>query len=682
LAAIPTGQLRRAAILRNLAASLFRLHSVVGDNSILRDIVALYREAVAETPADRPIERAGRLMGLAGSLSELYDVEPSRELDDEMLRVAREAVAITPSDHPTLATRRMTLGSGLMTRYARDFDIATYTEAVQALRAAVASGNATPPIRITAARNLAIVERLAGEYDNALSAYESIIGLLPIMVTRSLARTDREHWLGRQTGLASEVAATAVAADRPERAVELLEQCRGFLLNEAMDDRRDLTALRAISPRLAEQVEDVRGRLMSLPTGSPIDIDSTFDHPATAEAVELGELRQALTGRWAALLQEIRALPGFERYLAPPDIDQLCELADAGPIVLLYTMKSSNSGGALIISAEKSVKVRALTLPGLGYASVTGQLERLATVLRLREGTFAERLRAEEQLHEVLEWLWDKVTGPVLTDLGFGEQVEPAPRMWWCPVGKLAELPIQAAGYHRGPGANTVLDRTVSSLIATVRTLEHNRARPNSTRSSAVVIALPETADAPELPGAAREAADIEALIRNSHVLHGPAATRHTVAEALVKHPIAHFACHALAQLDVPTSSRLLLHDHRTDPLTVDVIERLNLADAELAYLSACSTTRTNHELIDESIHLTAALHLAGYRHVVGTLWPVNDSAAAEIAASFYRYLTTDGSEPAQTQLSAHALNTAVRGLRDQRRNFPSQWAGHLHYGV
>ena len=45
-------------------------------------------------------------------------------------------------------------------------------------------------------------------------------------------------------GCAAEVAAAALAASQPSRAIELAEETRGRLLAEAMDSRTDLARLR------------------------------------------------------------------------------------------------------------------------------------------------------------------------------------------------------------------------------------------------------------------------------------------------------------------------------------------------------------------------------------------------------------------------------------------------------
>jgi CHAT domain-containing protein len=64
-------------------------------------------------------------------------------------------------------------------------------------------------------------------------------------------------------------------------------------------------------------------------------------------------------------------------------------------------------------------------------------------------------------------------------------------------------------------------------------------------------------------------------LLPDPRTLTGPAATHHTVADAIASHPIAHFSCHGLANLTNPAASKLLLHDHATQPLTVAALAKL-----------------------------------------------------------------------------------------------------------
>lgn len=80
--------------------------------------------------------------------------------------------------------------------------------------------------------------------------------------------------------------------------------------------------------------------------------------------------------------------------------------------------------------------------------------------------------------------------------------------------------------------------------------------------------------------------------------------------------------------------------------------------------------------LTDEAIHLASAFQLAGYRHVIGTLWPINDRLAARIAEAVYQGLASAGASGA-----AAALHAATRRIRDERPDFPFHWAAHIHVG-
>jgi CHAT domain-containing protein len=153
-------------------------------------------------------------------------------------------------------------------------------------------------------------------------------------------------------------------------------------------------------------------------------------------------------------------------------------------------------------------------------------------------------------------------------------------------------------------------------------------------------------------------------------------ATHEAVLAALPAAQWAHFACHATSDLADPSASRLLLADHRARPLTVVDITRLRLGDPEFAFLSACSTAQPGTRLPDEVIHLSSAFQLAGYRHVVATLWPVGDRIGYTVAEQVYAAVRDGGAGCA-----AHALHQATRDRRARFPNQPSAWAAHVHAG-
>jgi CHAT domain-containing protein len=224
----------------------------------------------------------------------------------------------------------------------------------------------------------------------------------------------------------------------------------------------------------------------------------------------------------------------------------------------------------------------------------------------------------------------------------------------------------------------------VSSYTPTIRTLiDARRARaaanvPGQAGSERVlVVAMPHTPGAGDLPGAEAEADLLRQRFGDrAIVLAGHGATHEAVTRALPEAAWAHFACHGHSDLASPSNSCLLLDDHEQRPLTVTDVARLRLDDADLAFLSACSTASPSGRLPDEAIHLASAFQLAGYRHVIGTLWPIRDREAVEYAKEVYQALTGIEATGAATALHAVTLKLRSRWLPT-----PSVWASHIHVG-
>jgi len=143
----------------------------------------------------------------------------------------------------------------------------------------------------------------------------------------------------------------------------------------------------------------------------------------------------------------------------------------------------------------------------------------------------------------------------------------------------------------------------------------------------------------------------------------------------LPHHRRAHFGCHGVADPAHPSDSGLDVSG-AGDLLTVSAVSRLQLDHAELAVLAACDTARTGPVLADEVINLASAFQLAGYRQVVGTLWPVLDTVAARLNRRVHATVASGGLDALP-----HALHAAVLDLRDRHPGLPSVWAAHLHAG-
>ena len=403
------------------------------------------------------------------------------------------------------------------------------------------------------------------------------------------------------------------------------------------------------------------------------------------------ERRRDVVDAFDRVIAEIRKLPGFDTFLRPLPVRELAAAAADGPVVVVNV---SRFGSHALILTSSGV-LEPVPLDDLTPDSVYEHVVEFVTALDDMSAPTAaasNRAQAERRLVAVLGWLWEAVTSPVLDRLGISRPpraAEPWPRLWWCVSGLLSFLPFHAAGHDHTRGdavPASVMDRVVSSYTPTIRALAHaRRARPapisdgSDAAARIVAVAMPHTPDASDLPGAQAEVIELQRRFPGQvTVLAGPQATRETVLAALPAGRWAHFACHGSSDLTNPSASCLLLTDYRQQPLTVVDVARLRLDNADLAFLSACSTARPGGQLADEAIHLASAFQLAGYRQVIATLWPIADRPALDVATDFYSTFAADRT----AATAAFALHKATRRLRADWPERPSAWAAHVHNGA
>ncbi|GAA1285933.1 CHAT domain-containing protein [Saccharothrix xinjiangensis] len=669
-----------AVVLNNLGSALLATYAGGGDEAALREAVEITRRAVAGTPSDHP-DFAGHVHNLGAALRAVFLHDGSGEALTESVVRLRQAVVATPDGHPRRAVRLTSLGASAQLLFGRTGDPSALDEARSAHTAAAGADSAPAGIRVTAARGAAWAATTAGDTAAALAAHESAVALLPQVSPRRLARVDREFGLGGIAGLPAEAAAAAFDAGHVERAVELLEAARGRLLAEGMDAHGDLSALRANAPDLEEDFLHLRDALDAVEgaDAAPLVVVAGIEatgRDATAEplagvdriAEHDDNRRRRLANDWEALLTRIRSRPGLGGFLRPPSFADLRAVADQGPVV--FVIAGDRRSDAVVLPGPDRAP-RLVPLPLLSSVAVAEHVRRLPAALEDP---------SDPVLTTVLGWLWDAVAEPVLAALG--PTGPDRPRLWWCAVGALAHLPLHAAGRH-GAGEANLLDRVISSYTPTLGALRHARRPANRTGSDGMlIVAMPRTPHAPDLPGVSAEADRVSRMVPGSRVLTGPDATSRTVLAALPRHRIAHLACHGRSGRDDPAAATLLLHDHTTDPLTLRRISALRLTGAELAYLSACETTLGPALLVDEALHITAAFQLAGYRQVIGTLWPVRDRIATRVATAVHSRLTDSGRTGARVELGASAVDEAVRRVRGAYPRAPALWAGFLHVGA
>jgi CHAT domain-containing protein len=165
----------------------------------------------------------------------------------------------------------------------------------------------------------------------------------------------------------------------------------------------------------------------------------------------------------------------------------------------------------------------------------------------------------------------------------------------------------------------------------------------------------------------------VASLNPHATLLTGPSATRERLLRELPLHGNFHFSGHAVGNLTDPSASALLLYDD--DLVTVRDISRLRLTRAGTAYLSACETAKSGITLIDETINIASACQLAGFQHVIATLWPIRDNIAARAAKHIWQALRETDADAA---LAVHQATLELRRLYPAK---PSIWAAYIHAG-
>jgi len=676
----------RTAILANAGTvhrSRFERDKIRGD---LDRSIDLTRQAVAVTPADHP-RFALRLNNLGTTLQARFELSRASDDLDEAVTVLRRAVEASPDGHRSRPLRSANLGGALMDRFQRHGRRADLDSAIGLLeQAAAATGKdrpelsillsrlghaylarweatgqrveqqtlrtlahrlasvtaASPQVRAMAGLAVGMLAQAMGEHAIAVAVLDASVRLLPIVTAKDADWADREDRLGGHLGLAIQAVAAHCALGDLVGAVEISELGRGVLLAAQLESRTDLTDLDERAPELAEPFRRVRDLLNS--AGSAGD-------------------RSSLWARYDDLVGRIRARSRFDRFLLPPRLADL-QAAAAGGTVVLVNSARQRSDAILIRADGDPVHVE---LPDLLFSDVKAFGEALPRTVRPTDRLAGQPDR--DTLRTILGWLWDTIVSRVVNALRASPD-EPR-RVWWLPVGLLGLFPLHAAGHLGRPGA---LDTVVSSYTPTLRVLAHTHARPPATVRHQLTVALARTPGLPDLLGTIEEAHELHEKHPGGTQLSNRKATTDEVLAALPDATWTHLACHARADHSAPSNGGLRLHDRM---LTIPEIVRLDLTEAELAYLSACSTADRSPHHIEEAVNLASAFHLAGFRHVIASLWPLADGVAVEAAQGFYQALPA---APAASN-AALALHQVTHALRTRYSDRPELWAPLIHSG-
>ncbi|KAN0141130.1 CHAT domain containing protein [Lactarius tabidus] len=484
--------------------------------------------------------------------------------------------------------------------------------------------------------------------------------------------------------IALDYASYQVDLGQLEKAIETLERGRALLWSEMRHFRTSSDQLFEADPHLCDKFVAVNRELEELTKSIPPSHQLSMDD-AVADDFRAGDqfgrflLRQrGLLKERDNLISQIRALPGFDRFLTSPSFDTLRSAASSGPVIIINHSKPRSDILILLHNTFPSL----IHTPDNFYDRASALEDRLSTS-RVKDGLNSSDY--DKTLASVLAELYELVGKPLIDRLR-QLQVKEQSRIWWCPTWAFCSLPLHAMGPVPSDDGERryFLDLYISSYTPSLSALIQSRSRDSGARSSDRPSVLLVAQTDSSLPTIGGEIKVVRALDTEVTSLISEGATPAAVLDGFQHHRFVHFACHGTLEVGQPFDAGFELYGG--ERLTLLEVVRSHLPTAEFAFLSACHTAEmTEGSVMDEALHLVAAVQYSGFRSVVGTMWAMVDEDGTELAENFYKALFSNSRREQGTpyhERSARALRFAVKKLRRKRRISLERWVNFVHYGA
>ncbi|KAG8751869.1 hypothetical protein FRC14_007542 [Serendipita sp. 396] len=655
----PDGHFRKPSLLSNLETSLVTRFERLGNLDDIDNAIVQYQVAVNLTPDGHP-HKPNQLNNLGNSL---------------VVRFERLG-SLNDMDN-AISNRLSDLGDSLLTQFQRLGHPYDAEACIAQLSEASSSPVGSPSVRLIAARKWIYVASTTG-HSSLLAACECAISIIPLVAWLGLSISDRHQHLIQIGGIVRDTAAIAISLGQYDKAVEWLEQGRSIVWTQILQLRTLVDQLRVVEPDLA-------ARLLHISSLLDQGNQNVKPHNGCLLSSE-EEARQyrALAEERDEIVEKVRSLPQFQDFLRPLRLRRLLDAAIEGPVVVVNVSKKRCDALALVYGADD---VAHIPLPDLTSERVEQLQVEFSSLLkssrvRLRAVRDPEiEVGGDDECKRILAELWHRLVKPVLDSLSFSHDPDTLPRIWWCVTGQLAFLPVHAAGVYGTEGSSRqIQDYAISSYAPTISALLAQVDAPVQ-KPFRHLSAIEPSSGSSYIPNTEKELECIRHRLQNRDhvVLHKTDATRERVMNAMRDCNWLHLACHGTQNAKEPTKSSLLLHDGQ---LTLEEIIRLNLPEAEFAFLSACQTMMGDEELSDEAVHIAGGMSLAGYRSVVATMWSIEDALAPKVADKFYARLLEDGERPDNRKV-AEALYFSLKKLREEEKDLQMlSWLPFVHLGI
>ena len=519
-------------------------------------------------------------------------------------------------------------------------------------------------------------------YDCSLSSMQDSLTFAPTVdIQHSRLVTMRRDY----ETLPLDYASYQVDTGQLQGAVETLERGRALIWSEMRGLRSSIDQLRASDSELADKLTAINQDLeaLTLTFGQSNYGDGKEEGLEGMDPFSRLVLKQrGLLDDRDKLISQIRTREGFESFLKPLSFDDLRSATERGPVIIINHNRWRSDIIILLHDSPPSLVPTADDF----YDRANELRDQLLDARGSKEGPSS--VEYDDALRWVLKELYELVGQPVIQRLNELHVPEQS-RVWWCPTSAFCSLPLHAMGPipPESDPPRYFLDLYIPSYTPTLSALiESNKSESQTSgKPSLLLVVLPDE----YLKSALSEARVVQSVDTQVKSLIAARATPTAVLKHLQDHRFLHIVCHGILEPGKPFDSSFKLYDKRHDrkPLTLLDIIRSRLPNAEFAFLAACHTAElTDGSLLDEALHLTAAMQYCGFRSVVGTMWAMLDKDGRRLAQNFYDSVFPPGETQGTHyyERTAEALRDAVIILRKRTGPgmFLERWVNFVHYGA
>jgi len=479
---------------------------------------------------------------------------------------------------------------------------------------------------------LAAAYEAAQAWEPLAAVYQRMLTAFDVLYAAQATSEARRHVLVAHPRLARWAAYALARTGRTAAAVEALERARTRELDvNTRRDTADLDAVGRQDPGLVDRYRKALAAYRAAATQPPQET-----HPAKIATGHGDAVSRAATLHH--VISEIRAIPGFRRFLVEPTAAE--SLLSAGAGQALYVVSAPAGTYVLRVALGEAdapphydavhVDVTSGDIAGMLFVSEPGDVG-LILAQAHPDAVWLERALARLETRFL----------PIVASIAdFAAEICPAPSVL-VPTGLTGFIPMQSFPITV---SGTTLD-DVAEIHLAPSIADPDQDLPGSRSELEAIGARPGWASRSVALGT-------EATLRWL-VSHAPAASH------------LHLACHGGNDIAEPGGSFLLLASG--DRLKVrDLVDGIPLR-ARVATASACQSAHFDASVVpDEHVGLAAGLLQAGAACAVVSLWPVSDEATALLMVRFYEFLDAgSGGQQPHTQHPQAALRQARLWLRD-----------------